>query len=130
MVKHISCDCKCEFSSTTCNSKEKWNTEICPCESKNYCMCKNDYSWNPSKKYCWWLKSCTPWNYTCHGYCINKCHNYCFNKFWWQKRYKMDCDILHRVLLVIILVFTIAIICYYYAKYRSKLKKNITILKL
>ena len=52
MVKHISCDCKCEFSSTTCNSKEKWNTEICPCESKNYCMCKNDYSWNPSTCIC------------------------------------------------------------------------------
>ena len=36
----------------TCNSKEKWNTEICPCESKNYCMCKNDYSWNPSTCIC------------------------------------------------------------------------------
>ena len=25
MVKDISCDCKCTFNSTTCNSNEKWN---------------------------------------------------------------------------------------------------------
>ena len=25
MVKDISCDCKCIFNSTTCNSNEKWN---------------------------------------------------------------------------------------------------------
>ena len=27
MVKDISCDCKCNFNSTTCNSKQKWNNE-------------------------------------------------------------------------------------------------------
>ena len=25
MTKHISCDCRCKFNSTTCNSKQKWN---------------------------------------------------------------------------------------------------------
>ena len=37
-------------------------------------------------------------------------------------KYKMDCDILHTFLLVIILLFIIAIICYHYAKHRSKQK--------
>ena len=39
-------------------------------------------------------------------------------------RYKMDCYILHMVLLVIIFIFIIAIICYHYAKHRSK-QKNV-----
>ena len=25
LMKHISCDCKCKFNSTTCNSNKKWN---------------------------------------------------------------------------------------------------------
>ena len=25
MTKHISCDCKCKFNSTICNSSQKWN---------------------------------------------------------------------------------------------------------
>ena len=24
IVKHISCDCKCKFNSTICNSNQKW----------------------------------------------------------------------------------------------------------
>ena len=36
-------------------------------------------------------------------------------------RYKLDCYILHTFLLMIILLFLTAIICYYYAKHRSKL---------
>ena len=35
-------------------------------------------------------------------------------------RYKMDCYIFNTVLLVIILLFTIAISWYHYAKHRSK----------
>ena len=37
-------------------------------------------------------------------------------------RYRIDCYILQRVLLMIILLFIIAIICYHYGKHRSKLK--------
>ena len=40
----------------------------------------------------------------------------------------MDCYTLHTVLLVIILVFIMAIICYYYAKHRPKQKKIGTLL--
>ena len=25
LVKHISCDCRCKFNRTTCNSVQKWN---------------------------------------------------------------------------------------------------------
>ena len=37
-------------------------------------------------------------------------------------RYKIDCYILHTVVLVIILLLIDTIICYYYAKHRSKPK--------
>ena len=37
-------------------------------------------------------------------------------------RYKIDCYIWNTVLLEIILLLTITIICYHYAKHRSKLK--------
>ena len=37
-------------------------------------------------------------------------------------RYKMDCYILQTILLVIILIFKIAIICYQFGKHRSKQK--------
>ena len=37
---NISCDCKCKFSSKTCNPNQKWNTDKCQCEC---CTCKKDY---------------------------------------------------------------------------------------
>ena len=52
MAKHISCDCKYIFNSTTCNSDQKWNNETCQCECKNYHTCKKDYSCNPSTCIC------------------------------------------------------------------------------
>ena len=48
MTKHISCDCKCKFNSTTYNSNHKWNKKTCPYECKNYRWCRNDCSWNHS----------------------------------------------------------------------------------
>ena len=48
MAKHISCDCKRKFKSTTCDSNQKWNKETCQCQCKNYLKCKKDFSWNPS----------------------------------------------------------------------------------
>ena len=52
MIKYISCDCKCKFNSTTCNSSQKWNNKACQCECKNYRKCKKHYSWNSSKCIC------------------------------------------------------------------------------
>ena len=45
LVKHILCDCKCNFNSTTCNQKwnQKWNTSRCQCESNKYLVAKKDY---------------------------------------------------------------------------------------
>ena len=43
LVKLISCNCKCEFNSTTCNSDQKWNNETCQCECRNYRTCKKRF---------------------------------------------------------------------------------------
>ena len=40
MTKHISCDCKCKFNSSICNSNQKWNNKTCQYEYKNYHKCK------------------------------------------------------------------------------------------
>ena len=42
-------------------------------------------------------------------------------------RYKIDCCLLHTVLSVIILLLIISIICYHYAKHRSKQKSTDTL---
>ena len=34
MTKHISCDCRLKFNSTTCNSNQKWNNKSCKCKCK------------------------------------------------------------------------------------------------
>ena len=49
---HVSCDCKCKFSNTTCNSNQKWNKNACQGECKNYHKFEKDYSWNPSACIC------------------------------------------------------------------------------
>ena len=143
MAKYISYDCKCKLNSTTCNSNKKWNNETCQFECKKYCACKKDYSWNPSKCICEnskYLKyiagtsviECdeiisfidivstkmtntivknvrSTWSINCHSKKV---------------RYKIDCYISNKVLLVIILLLIITIIFYLYAKHRSK-QKNI-----
>ena len=39
MAEYISCDCKCKFNSTKCNSKYIWNNKTCQCECKIYHKC-------------------------------------------------------------------------------------------
>ena len=41
-----------------------------------------------------------------------------------KTRHKFDCYGLHTVLLVIIILLIITIICYHYAKFRSKQESN------
>ena len=48
ITEDISSDCKCKFSSATCNSKQKCNNKTCQCECENYRKCKENYSWNRS----------------------------------------------------------------------------------
>ena len=48
LTKHILCDCKCIFNSTTYNLNQEWNNDKRQCGSKKYLTCQKDYSWNPS----------------------------------------------------------------------------------
>ena len=40
MTKHFSCDCKCKFNCTKCNSNQKWNNKTCQCECKSFVNAK------------------------------------------------------------------------------------------
>ena len=52
MTEQISCDCKCKFNSTICNSNQKQNNKACQCEFRNCHICEKDYSLNPSTCIC------------------------------------------------------------------------------
>ena len=52
LTKHVSCNCKCKFGSSKCNSSQKWNNDKCMCKCKNYLTCKENYTWNPSTCIC------------------------------------------------------------------------------
>ena len=52
MTEHISCDTKCKFNSTKCNSKQKWYNKTRHCERRRYNKCKKDFSQNPSRCIC------------------------------------------------------------------------------
>ena len=98
---------------------------------------KEDYSWNPSPCICEnsrYLKSITDTSVIVCDEIIsvmdivstkitnklptNESINFDDKKV----RYKIDCYILHTILLVTILLLIITIICYRYAKHRSKQK--------
>ena len=49
LTKHISCECKCKFDGTKCNSNQWWNNDKCRCEYKKINVYEKDYVWNPSK---------------------------------------------------------------------------------
>ena len=81
MTEHISCDCKCKFNSTKCNSNQKQNNKTYQCECKTIITYENDYSWNPRICICEnskCLKSIAD-TYNCHRYCNNKNDKY-YNK--------------------------------------------------
>ena len=118
MAKHTSYDCKCKFNSATCNSNQKLNKKTCQYKCKNYRNWKNDYSQYRSTciyendKY---LKSIADTLLITFNKIIsvmdiasrkitntiatNESIN-CHNK---KVRCKIDCYILHTVLVVIIL---------------------------
>ena len=136
MVKYISCDCKCKFNSATWISNQKWINETCQCECKMYCTCKKNYSWDSSTCICEngrHLRSiadtsviaCYEIIYVMDIVSKNLANTISINVTstasinYKEVRYKMGCYILHAALLVIILLFIIAIMCYHYAKHRS-----------
>ena len=40
LTKHISCECKCKFDGTRCNSNQWWNNDKCQCECKKHHICE------------------------------------------------------------------------------------------
>ena len=122
-------------------SNQKWNNETCQCEWKNYQVCKEDYSRNPSTCICEngkYLKSVTDdLKIVCNeiinitGSVSTNFSSTILTNFHNKKvRYKLGCYFLYKVLLVIILLFILAIICYYYSKHRSKQKKCIVVIAI
>ena len=133
ITKHISCDCKCTFNSTTCSSNQEWHNKTCQYE-KN-CKCKKDYSWNPSTRMCnnnKYLKNIVETSVIECGEIIttmdiasakmtntiatNVTSTASINCRSIKVR---DCYILLTVLLGIILLLIIIIVCYYYGKQNS-----------
>ena len=120
LIKHISCNCKCQFDSTTSNSNQKWNNERCQCECKNCLTCKDDYNWNPSTcicENCKYLKSIIDesvivWDEIKNAAdsARNVTNNISTNVTSTVPRtsddekvkYRMNCYILHKVVLVVI----------------------------
>ena len=52
LTKHISCECKCKFDGTKCNSNQCWNNDKCRCVCKKHSPCEKDYVWNPATCNC------------------------------------------------------------------------------
>ena len=129
MAEDISCDCKCKFNSTICNSNKKWNNETFQCECKNYLVCKKDYSFNPRTCICEnskYLNSNSVTEFdeiitvmdivsTKRTRATNVLSTASINFHSIKVR---DCYVLHTVLLAIILLLLI-IICYHYAKQKG-----------
>ena len=142
LAKHVWCEFKCKFDSITYNSNQKCNNKACQCKCKSYRKCLKDYSWNPSTCICEisrYLKSIVDESVIVCDEIINVTDSASkivtntiptsvtsiasINSDDKKVRYKMDYYILYTVSLVIILLFIIAIICYHYAKHRSKQKR-------
>ena len=142
ITEHISCDCKCKFNSTTCNSNQKWNNETSQFKCKNYHKCKKDYSWNASTCICENIKYVKSIADTLVTVCdeiiivmdivstkkrnpvaTNGMSTALIN---YHSKKVRDCYILHTVLLVIILLLIMTIICNHYAeqKIQYKIEKN------
>ena len=125
------------------------NNQTYQCESKHYRTCIKDYNWNPCTCICEngkYLKNFAddskivydeimyvmdvastnltniiPTNVT--NTILANVTSIVPSNFHKKVRYKMDCYILHTVLLVIKLLLIITIVCYHYSKHWSKLEK-------
>ena len=137
MTKHNSCEFKCKFNSATCNSNQKWNNKTCQCEGKSYPKCKRNYSWNPSTCICensQYLKSFADTSVIACNETMSVmdivstkitntiARNVSIDHHSEKVRYKIYSYTFHTLLLAIILLLMITIICYNYAKHRSKQK--------
>ena len=47
LIKHILCECRCEFDGRQCNLNQQWNNDKCQCECKKpikHCICEEHYA--------------------------------------------------------------------------------------
>ena len=51
-AKHLSCEFKCKFDGTICNSNRLWNNNKCWYECKQIHVCEKNYVWNPATCNC------------------------------------------------------------------------------
>ena len=141
MTKQISCNFNCKFNSRTCDSNQKRDNRLCKCECKNSRKCRKRYSWNPSACICEndkYLKSIADTSVIAYDEIISIINivstkmtnaiatNVSINYHNKKVRWKIDCYIFYSVLLAIMLPLITAIICYHYAKHRSKQEGNST----
>ena len=136
MTEHISCDCKCKFNSTTCNSQQKWNNNTSQCEFKNYHKFEKDYSLNPSICICGkgkYLESTANTSVTKCDKIVIVMKNLLIKKTNaittnittaaltnFHSKNVRDCYLLHALLLVFILLLTTVSICCYLIKISSR----------
>ena len=120
------------------------NNDKCRCESKNleeYHACEKDFIWNPVTCICQSGKylgsiiddggiTCQEIINAADSVSTKVSTNFMsvasINFHYKKVRDKIDCYIMHTVLLVVILLFIIALICYHYAKHWLKPKKILT----
>ena len=135
--KCISCNCKCKFKKTTCNSKQIWNDETYKKEYRNGRKWKSIIVWILAQVFVrivgiWQNVADTSviecgdifsaMNITSIKMANTVATNVIKNYHSKKVRYKSDCYILHAVLSVIILILIITNIWYHFAKHRSKIK--------
>ena len=117
MLRHISFDCKCNEMTNYRKYKKdyRYNPNTCTCEN-NKCLKGIDTSVMTSDEIISVMENVS--TKITNTIATNVSTNFEDKNV----RYKVDCYILHTVLLVIKLLLMITIICYYYAKHRSKQK--------
>ena len=114
-----------KFYGRKCNSNQKWNNDKGRCECKNpkeHNACEKDYIWNPTKCSCKnaeYLTSTIDYLAIPCDEIINAADSVSKNGS--ANFHKMNCYILHKVLLVIILLLIIAVICYHHAKLKRRI---------
>ena len=54
LIKHISCNCRCNFEERICKLKEKWKYDKCQrkCKNQENIAYEDHYAWNPSTCAC------------------------------------------------------------------------------
>ena len=70
--RHETCACKWSLHPSVCNVKQRWNSDKCRCECKEFideCRCDDGFVWNPSICECEYDKSCGIGEYLNYANC-------------------------------------------------------------